>query len=94
MAENIVPLNPDTGFKCTGGELPHGSSNVWAKQLSFVNHQKVHFWLRNTRGYRSLCRLADAPAFLFNGQCPLFKPGNYPKCKKCMNLLRKGGTNV
>jgi hypothetical protein len=91
MGENVVPLMPDTGFKCTGGELPHGISKVWAKQLSFVSRQKVHFWLRHDRGYKSLCESVDAPAFLHNGQCPLFAPGNFTKCKKCMNLLRKGG---
>jgi hypothetical protein len=92
MAE-IVQLTPDTGFKCTGpsGELPHGSTNVWGKSL--FSGSKVHFWLRNKYGYDSLCKSVEAPAFLHNGQCPLFAPGNFTKCKKCMNLLRKGGVN-
>jgi hypothetical protein len=80
----------ENDFKCTGGELPHGVDDVWA--LPFFGSQKAHFFKRTFFGYQSICGRVEMPAFLKNGQNPLFDPGTYPKCKVCMNKLRKSAS--
>lgn len=83
----VIPIIPDDTFRHSGGELPHGSHEVWAKALG--KGTTGHFWLRESDGYRSLCDRLAVRAFLHNGQCSLFGVGTYPKCKKCMDLLRR-----
>jgi hypothetical protein len=87
----VVPLFPvDRGF-ASDGELPHGSSDVWGKMLFHTD--KTHFWKsREEAGrfiYWSMCGLKHEFAVLRNGQNMLFGGGNYPKCKVCMDRLRR-----
>jgi hypothetical protein len=83
----VIPIR-GAGPTCfSGGELPHGSTEVWA--LSVPRSWKAHFWLRHPNGYQRKCDGLVAPAFLNNGQSTLFSAGNFPKCKRCMNKLIK-----
>lgn len=86
MAE-IIPFDRDD-FRCSGGELPHGSDEVWAFEI-LGRGKKAHFWRLKGDHYKSLCGAALALLTIPNGQCALFEPGNIPKCKRCMDRLRR-----
>lgn len=83
----VVELNKEPDLICSGGELPHGASDVWA--IAVLKRGKAHFFKRDRYGYYSLCDAVDVPAFLGNGQCSIFAAGTFPKCKNCMRKLQK-----
>lgn len=83
---DVVDIN-NHDFRCTDGELPHGVTDVWGYVIT--SSGKAHFFERTSIGYRSICGRVEVPAFLRNGQNTLFSPGTFPKCKVCMNKLRK-----
>ena len=89
---DIVPIQPDEGSRVSGGELPHGSDQVWALRL--FSGRKAHFWERDIMGYTRICDRDFTPAFLPNGQSPLFDPGNFQKCKRCMKKLIAPNANA
>ncbi len=88
---NVVPIFSTDGGYCSEGELPHGCSDVWAL-VTFHGH-KAHFWKsREEAGryiYWSMCGERHEFAVLRNGQNMMFGAGNYPKCKVCMERLRR-----
>ncbi|ORE90648.1 hypothetical protein ATO13_22051 [Stappia sp. 22II-S9-Z10] len=90
MSGTVTELHPAPAGLMSGGELPHGSTDVWAIQ-ALSSSRKAHFWRRVGHGYQRVCgnEYDVAPAFLRNGQNPLFAPGDFPKCKRCMDTLRK-----
>lgn len=87
---NVVALQDPNAFRASDGELPHGCSEVWAKQI--FGGAKVHFWRADALGYRSACGVVVTEPKLRNGQNVLFGGGTYPKCKRCMNRLRLNGS--
>lgn len=90
MAE-IIPMHDETGHLVSGGEIPHGSTNFWGIEiLSRSNSKRAHFWRLAPFGYERECDGWLASPFLWNGQCSIFAPGNYPKCKRCMQRLTRG----
>ena len=88
MNAKVVELRPADDFKFSGNELPHGVTDIWAMPI-LGNSEKAHFFIRKAVAYVSLCNVA-VPHRLRNGQNYLFGPGSYPKCKRCMDRLRRG----
>lgn len=85
----VVPIQRDDCARVSGNEMPHGSTAVWALDITAMPGKKAHFWRRHRNGYERECDGYVAPAFLRNGQATLFGAGNYPKCKRCMTRLTK-----
>lgn len=69
----------------SGGEVAHGSTEFWGKQL--FEKGKAHFYLLHPHGYERLCTGKIAPAFIANGQSSMLHSGDYSKCKRCMNRI-------
>lgn len=84
---NVVPLKSRYDFLHTNGELPHFCSKVWGYDI-WSSGSKVHFWRCTEDGYTSICG-RSIPPVIPNGQNRLFGGGTYPKCKQCMEKLRK-----
>lgn len=92
-ASNVVPLRTHDGFRCSGGELPHGSSDVWAMGIFFSGGgptSTAHFFVRKSAGHVALCGYAGPLTIPRSGQNALFGAGSFPKCKRCMDALRPG----
>jgi hypothetical protein len=91
---NVVAFDQET-FRHSDGELPHGASDVWG--IAIFGSCKAHHW-RISRShpllfYESVCGVR-APRKIANGQNSLLGPGTYPKCKRCMGILRKRGSEA
>ena len=87
---DVIPLDRDRPH-CSGGPLHHGSDDVWAISLLGAN-EKAHRWMLRGRRYESVCGIVTLLT-IHTGQNALFEPGNYPKCKRCMELLRRQSAN-
>ena len=74
--------------RMSGLELRHGFSREWGKFI-FSKGDRSHFFVRTPWGYDSLCGL-EYPAFIWTGQCSIFGPGNYPRCKRCAQIEASG----
>jgi hypothetical protein len=85
---NLVPLHSSGTFRATDGELPHGCTNVWGMAI-LLRHRVGHFYVREAIGYAALCGVKVPGHTIWNGQNSLLGPGSYPKCKRCMEALRR-----
>lgn len=87
MTMGVVSLHKEPGLLHSGLEMPFGSTEVWGKIVggNFV----AHFWSETANEHVAACGYRG-PLRLGNGQNALFGPGSCPKCKRCMNALRKG----
>lgn len=81
---DVVSINQ--GFMATDGELQHGFKSAWGAYI-WSSGKRAHYFQIHPHGYKQLCTGQVLPAFIGNGQCAIFGPGNYPRCKRCSQKL-------
>lgn len=84
---NIVSM-PRDDFHATDGEIDGTEREVWGLPMMATGSGRGHLFVREHDGWKALCGVT-APLRIWNGQNGLFRVGSYPKCRRCMDLVRK-----